>query len=444
MSAAAERPRPDAEAGARHALAARLVAERAGEAAEVLEAEDPAETAALLADQPPASAARVLDRMVPARGAEVLDAMPAPARTAVLPLMFSPRAAAALAWLPPDRRDALLDAAGGGTARELRGLLAYPPETAGSMMDPRVITLREEDTVGRALERLRSSSGQAIQIYVVDDELQLVGAVPVVRLAISPHHAPLGPLVNRAVTAVPALATREEVVDELMRTGEPSLAVLDADGALVGVLRHRALVGAAEEEAGVDIQKMVGVSSEERALSPVGFKVRQRLPWLHINLVTAFVAASVVGLFEGTIAQVTSLAVLLPVVAGQSGNAGAQALAVTMRGLALRQIRGSQWRAVAVRELAVALVNGAVIALVCGAGVLVWSRSLALALVIASAMVVAMAAAGLAGASIPIVLRALGQDPAQASSIILTTVTDVVGFFSFLGLASLAMSHLVG
>ena len=441
---AAEPIRAAAPTSARQALAARLVAERAGEAAEVLEAADPAEAAALLADQPPAAAARVLERMVPARGADVLDAMPATARLAVLPLMFSPRAAAALAWLPAGRREAILDAAGGGTARELRDLLAYPPETAGSMMDPRVITLREEDTVGRALERLRSSSGQAIQIYVVDDELQLVGAVPVVRLAISPHDAPLAPLVNRAVTAVPALATREEVVDELMRTGEPSLAVLDADGALIGVLRHRALVGAAEEEAGVDIQKMVGVSSEERALSPLGFKVRQRLPWLHINLVTAFVAASVVGLFEGTIAQVTSLAVLLPVVAGQSGNAGAQALAVTMRGLALRQIRGSQWRAVAVRELLVALVNGAVIALVCGAGVLVWSGSLALALVIASAMVVAMAAAGLAGASIPIVLRALGQDPAQASSIILTTVTDVVGFFSFLGLASLAMSHLVG
>jgi magnesium transporter len=429
-------------ATARRVLADRLIAERAGEAAEVLETAAPAEAAALVAEQSPAGAARVIERMVPARSAEVLDALPAAAHAAILPLMFSPRAAAALAWLPPERREEIVEAAGSGTARELRGLLVYPPETAGSMMDPRVITLREGDTVGRALERLRTAAGQAYQIYVVDDELSLVGAVPVVGLAISQHDAPLAPLMNRSAPAVPALATREEVVEELMRTGEPSLAVLDADGALIGVLRHRALVGAAEEEAGADIQKMVGVSSEERALSPIRFKVRQRLPWLHINLVTAFIAASVVGLFEGTIAQVTSLAILLPVVAGQAGNAGAQALAVTMRGLALRQIRGSQWRQVVGRELAVAVLNGAAIALVCGAGVLVWSRSVPLALIIAAAMVIAMAAAGLAGASIPLLLRALGQDPAQSSSIILTTVTDVVGFFSFLGLAALAIQHL--
>ena len=144
-----------------------------------------------------------------------------------------------------------------------------------------------------------------------------------------------------------------------------------------------------------------------------------------------------VGLFEGTIARFTALAVLLPVVAGQSGNTGAQALAVTMRGLALREIRPRQWFRLCAKEVRVAFFNGLAVALTTALGVFVWSRSLGLALVIGVSMVISMVAAGLSGASIPIVLMSLGQDPAQASSIILTTVTDIVGFVSFLGIATL-------
>jgi magnesium transporter len=187
---------------------------------------------------------------------------------------------------------------------------------------------------------------------------------------------------------------------------------------------------------------MVGVGREERALSRPMFSVRKRLPWLFINLVTAFLAAAVVGIFEGTIAQVTALAVLLPIVAGQSGNSGSQALAVTMRGLALREVRISQWRRLGSKELMVGVVNGAAIALVTGLGVVVWSGSIGLGMVIAVAMVISMAMAGLAGAGIPLALKAFGQDPAQSSSIFLTTVTDIVGFISFLGLATLFADRL--
>jgi magnesium transporter len=182
---------------------------------------------------------------------------------------------------------------------------------------------------------------------------------------------------------------------------------------------------------------MVGASKEERALSPALFAVRKRLPWLQINLGTAFLAASVVGLFEATIERVTALAILLPVVAGQSGNSGAQALAVTMRGLFLREIRAGSWPRVLLKELAVGALNGVAVAIVCAGGVYAWSRSPGLSLVIGVAMVIAMVVAGVAGAAIPTVLSALGQDPAQSSSIILTTVTDVAGFFTFLGLATL-------
>jgi magnesium transporter len=172
--------------------------------------------------------------------------------------------------------------------------------------------------------------------------------------------------------------------------------------------------------------------------------VRTRLPWLNINLLTAFAASAVVGLFEATIAQFTALAVLLPVVAGQSGNTGAQAMAVTMRGLALREIRASQWPRVLRKELIAGLTNGTAIALVTSLGVYLWSSSLALAGVIGSSMIVSMCIASTAGATIPVVLVMFKRDPATASSIILTTVTDVLGFFAFLGLATLMSGYLAG
>ena len=182
---------------------------------------------------------------------------------------------------------------------------------------------------------------------------------------------------------------------------------------------------------------MVGASEQERALSSPFFAMRKRLPWLQINLLTAFLAAAVVGLFEETIARVTALAVLLPVVAGQSGNAGAQALAVTMRGLTLREVRTRHWLLVIVKEVLTGAGNGVAVALTTSAAVYVWSGSVGLALVIGIAMIISMVLAGLAGAGIPMLLTALRQDPAQSSSIILTTVTDVAGFMSFLGIATL-------
>jgi magnesium transporter len=211
---------------------------------------------------------------------------------------------------------------------------------------------------------------------------------------------------------------------------------------LLGIIYHSTLIQAIHAEAMADIQTMVGASADEHALSSPVFAITKRLPWLQINLLTAFLAAAVVGLFESTIAQYTALAVLLPVVAGQSGNAGAQALAVTMRGLALREITLRHWFAVTFKEINVGLVNGVATAITCGIGVYLWSGSLGLVLVSALAMIVAMVAAGFAGALVPIALTRAGQDPAQASSIILTTVTDVVGFLSFLGSATALASLL--
>jgi magnesium transporter len=242
--------------------------------------------------------------------------------------------------------------------------------------------------------------------------------------------------------SVQAVASVDEVVETFETHRVGSLPVVDFDGRVLGVLRQRELVQAAKEQATAGAVTMVGASDQERALSSPLFAVRKRLPWLQVNLVTAFLAAAVVGLFEDTIARVTALAVLLPVVAGQSGNTGAQALAVTMRGLALREVRTRQWLRVVVKEALAGAGNGIAVALTTAAAVYVWSRSPGLAVVIGTSMVLSMTLAGLSGAAIPMLLTALRQDPAQSSSIILTTVTDVVGFFSFLGIATLLSSML--
>jgi magnesium transporter len=238
------------------------------------------------------------------------------------------------------------------------------------------------------------------------------------------------------------MAPREEIVEVLTKTGVTTLPVISVDGVVQGVIRYESLVQAAREDAMTDLQAMVGVSRDERALSPVFFSVRKRLPWLNINLLTAFLAAAVVGAFEDVIAQITALAVLLPVVAGQSGTTGAQALAVTMRGLALREVRPRQWPRLVLKEMGAGAINGVAIALVTAIGVYVWSGSLALCGVIGVAMVMSMVIAGASGAAIPIIIAAFGQDPAQSSSIVLTTVTDVMGFLSFLGLAALFVNLL--
>jgi magnesium transporter len=234
----------------------------------------------------------------------------------------------------------------------------------------------------------------------------------------------------------------EEVVDLQKRNKLLNVPVVDLDQRLLGIIRNDSLVKAARQDATEDIQALFGAGREERALSKVSFAIRKRLPWLEINLATAFLAASVVGLFEETIAQITVLAVFLPVVAGQSGNTGSQALAVTMRGLALREIRIGQWLKVARKEVAVGFFNGLAVSLTTAIIVFFWADSYGLAMVIGVSMVFSMVIAGFSGAVIPIILKSIGQDPAQSSSIILTTVTDIVGFMSFLGLATLLGSML--
>ena len=415
-----------------------------GEVAALLESRDPDEIAAILGREPLDVMSQVFAALTPGVGASVLGRLPDPQAGAVLRSVDPSRGAVLLAGLERERREQLLDALPAAEARELRDLLSYPPETAGSLMSARMATFRPEATVADVRLRLRGGPGERVSdAILVDASARLVGTVSLEALAVAEPETVVAQLVQPASVFIQALAPRDEVVAVMTQAGGRSVPVVDVDGRLLGMLQQDALVRAVEADATVDLQKMVGASGEERALSSVGFAVRKRLPWLQINLATAFLAASVVGIFEDTIQQVTALAVLLPVVAGQSGNTGAQALAVTIRGLALREIRLRHWRRVTLKEAAVALIIGLGVAATTSLGVYVWSRSAGLALVIGMSMIISMLAAGLAGAAVPLVLAALKQDPAQSSSIILTTVTDVVGFFSFLGIASLFMSMLL-
>jgi len=420
------------------ALTRRFLLDYPQEAARLFEAMPTDEAAVLLAGQPPHAALRAWQVLAPDVAMQVLQQLPVSLAEHLLAEAEPVVSVAALTQLDASQREAWLKRLHAEVAHELCGLLAYPEDCAGRMMDPRVSPLRSGMTVAEAVERLRQIRRSGLrELFVVDDDGRLAGRVEVQDLALANRDLPLSDITRAIVAQIGDLDPREEVVETLQKQSITLLPVVNVSGRFIGVIRQAELMAAVEEESSLDIQTMVGASPDERALSPPLFAVRKRLPWLQINLLTAFLASAVVGLFESTIAQITALAVLLPVVAGQSGNAGAQALAVTMRGLVLREISLRHWPVVVGKEALVGVINGIAVAATTGLVVYIWSRSLALVGVIMLAMVISMFAAGLAGALVPILLRRIGQDPATASSIILTTVTDIVGFFSFLGIAAL-------
>ncbi len=414
----------------------------------------PAEAAAALEDLDASTLSRelagvglkqrlvLLDRLPPARSSEAFESLPVEEQAEVVAAAPTHLALGLMAGLSEPRRERLVSGLPASLGKELDRLLDLPAGAAGRLMDRSVCTLNREMTVDEALDRIRSSSVRGMRwLYLLDPDRRLDGRVEMQALALAEPSERVGSHAG-PTPSVDVVAPRDEVAALLDRHRTDSLPVVDSGGRLLGVVRYDQLIDAIGESASADMQTMVGASAEEQATSPFGFAVRRRLPWLQINLLTAFLASAVVALFEGLIAQFTALAVLLPVVAGQSGNAGAQALAVTVRGLALREVGGRDLRRLLTKELAAGMVNGLALAVVCGAGVYLWSRSLGLALVIALATLIAMPTAGVAGALVPMLLTRLGQDPATASSILLTTVTDVAGFVSFLGIAFLLSGFL--
>ncbi|MBC8283745.1 MAG: magnesium transporter [Nitrospinae bacterium] len=413
------------------------------EAIKELELFDPQLSGKLLSNQPIYLVANTLELLSPDVTSSIFSCLPEPVIKSLLEESNPNLMVGLLGKFEDDERNRLLSLIDPYIQNDYRTMMSYAEDSAGRLMDTRSHVFRESMTVRQCLKRLRELKFKPTRtLFLVDSNNKLVSRVEMQDLALAEPLQEIRELAKPLLAFVNPTDPKEEVVSKMEEFKISNLPVLDLNGGLVGVVRYDALVKAVEEEATVDIQTMFGVSKDERALSKPMFAVKKRLPWLEINLLTAFLAASVVGLFESTIAKYTALAVLLPVVAGQSGNTGAQALAVTMRGLALKEISIRQWKAVVFKEMWVGFLNGVAVALTTSIGVYFWSQSVGLALVIGISMVISMVLAGLAGASVPIVLTRLGQDPATASSIVLTTVTDVAGFFSFLGIATM-LSHLL-
>tara|TARA_R110001592_G_scaffold57536_9_gene174708 strand:+ start:2291 stop:3616 length:1326 start_codon:yes stop_codon:yes gene_type:complete len=419
-------------------LARRFLLDYPGDAAQIIEDLDLAMVAKVLSKQTLYVQLPVWQLLVPNVAATLLQAIPKQLGKQLLSELPPHFTVKILGQFNEERLQAFLQILDPEVRLELKTLMAYPPNTAGRLMDTRINHFRGDMTVDQAVVLLRKAKMKtARSLFLVDDVGRLSGKVHLQDIAIAEPGTVLENLTQPVSAAIQNTAPNEEVTELFEKLKLFDLPVVDFNNQLLGIIYHDSLLQTSRQESSSDLLAMVGASRQEGALSKSVFAVKKRMPWLQINLITAFMAASVVALFENTIAQFTALAVLLPVVAGQSGNAGAQALAVTMRGLALREITTRQWTRVMRKEVAAGFMNGVCIAVTCGLGVYLWSGSLGLVIVICSSMILAMVAAGFAGALVPIVLVRLGQDPAQASSIILTTVTDIAGFFAFLGIATM-------
>lgn len=325
-------------------------------------------------------------------------------------------------------------------AEHVRRQLEYPDDTAGSMMDTRVATFFKSDSVGHVISTIRKiPHSRLTHLYVVDDKHNLLGIVPLRSLVLSSQNSTLEEVVVKDVVKVNARTDREELSAIMQEHELEVIPVVDDGGRFLGVVRHDDILKAVEEEASEDIQAMVGAGSEERATSPVRYSVQKRLPWNVVNLFTVFMSATVVSIFEPVLAQYALLAVLMPMVAGLGGNTGSQSLAVTIRALALKEIDGFSIGFVT-KNMVIGLCNGLPVALATFAGVYVWKGEVWISFVIAVAMVINMTVGSITGALIPMVLKSMKMDPAAGSSIVLTAITDCVGFASFLGFASLFLA----
>ncbi|MCU9838289.1 magnesium transporter [Ruegeria sp. WL0004] len=334
---------------------------------------------------------------------------------------------------------AILDALDDADRVAVEQSLTYPEGSAGRLMQREVVMAPEHWTVGEVIDFMRNSDELPDQFYhvvLVDPRLHPIGNVTLGRIMSARREVPLADLAEETFQIIPVDQDEEDVAYAFNQYHLISAPVVDAEGRLVGMITIDDAMIVLDEGHEEDILRLAGVG-EESSLSDTAVETtRQRLPWLAVNLATAILASLVISIFEDTIASVVALAVLMPIVASMGGNAGTQSLTVAVRALATRDLTGSNLGRVIRREVVVGLANGLVFAVVMGLVGYVWFGLPMLGIVIAAAMVVNLVVAGLAGTGIPVLLEKAGVDPALASGTFVTTVTDVVGFFAFLGLAS--------
>jgi len=363
---------------------------------------------------------RILDRMPPDEAADVVET------------------------LPEEQAEQILEGMKEEESEEVQELLRYGESTAGGIMTPEFVAVHEDMTVGQALDHLRKAATRegVFYVYVVDDHDHLVGVVPLRRLITADPATPIHAIRRPDVLSVTADTDQEEVAKLVTKHNLLAVPVVSRENRLLGTITVDDVIDVIHEEATEDIHRLAGVAGDETIFDPPTKVVRRRLFWLLVNLPTAILAASVVGLFEPAIHELAVLAVFMPIVAGMGGNAGIQTFTVIVRAIALGDLTLANTRKVLAREAIIGIANGVGTGLVAGAIAYLWKGHAWLGLILGLAMITNMLVAALAGTLIPVLLKALRVDPAVATGVIVTTFTDCAGFLSFLGLATLLL-HLL-
>lgn len=394
-----------------------------------------------LRHMPTEDAAEALAELEGSVAVDVLENLDADVAAQIIAEMEPDDAADVLDELDEEHRDVLLGKLTREDSEELRNLLNFDPDSAAGVMNTELILLEENMTADEAITHIRSEmedKESPYYAYVVDRNDKLVGVLSLRDLMLARAGTIVGDAVaGQSVVSVPYDMDKGEVANLLSHYNYLAMPVVDYEGHIMGVVTYDDIMDIMHEEASADMLGMVGADPEESVDTPWKESVRKRLPWLVVNMVNSALSASVVYMFEGSIAQMAALAVLMPMVANQAGNTGQQALAVMIRQLATDRFEPKKaWMAV-LREAKIGLVTGLFMSILALCGAWGFTGNPLVGMVMAGALLCDMMLGAVAGGSIPLIFRALGRDPAQASSIFLTTITDGAGFFIFLGLATM-------
>ena len=417
---------------------ARAVALHPSDLADVLAELDDAVRVRVVAELPTEVASRALAEMEATEHPEdVLRAVGPDYAADLVEELPADDAADIVGELSPEEREAVLSEVADRV--DVDRLLAYAEDSAGGLMTTEVVAVREDETLAEALEEIRRQSGESealYQVYVVDRERRLKGVLPIARLVVAAPTRRVGEVMEASTTTVGPHDDQEDVAKLMARYNVAAVPVVDEEHRLLGRVTFDDVIDVVEAETTEDLLKFGGVNPKEDLAAGWDDAVRRRLPWLYVNLLTASVGATVVYLFQGTITRVVTLAVWMPVVAGMGGNTATQALAVTVRRLALGRVPARGAFDVIRKELTVGAVNGLAVGLVVSGIAAVLGERMALGAVVLLAMWGNLAVAGFAGAFIPILLERMGVDPAIASSVFVTAFTDLCGFLLLLGLGT--------
>lgn len=377
---------------------------------------------------------------------ELMDRISDERLTSLLNDMATDDAVFVLTLLDDDRVDPILRAVEPIHRERIEHLRTYPPKTAGSLMTSEMVIIEESLTVEQAIDEIRKHGEESefiFYVYVTSVASTFVGVVPIRRLISAKPKRLVGEIMVTNPIAVNAMDHQEEVAAITARYNLLAVPVVDANFKLLGVITVDDVIDVLQDEATEDMYLMQGLSDEDRVYSPMSKSVRKRFPWMVLNLGTAFLAASVIGFFEASIAKAVVLATFMPVVAGMGGNGGTQTLTVITRGIALGELSFSDGKSAVLKQFGIGFINGAGVGMLTGLVAWFWKGNPYLGAVLFLAMMINMSIAGLAGAAVPLLLKALGLDPALGGGVIVTTFTDVFGFMAFLGLSTLFIQHLV-